>query len=159
MPKSFKRGLVNCLLYRAWKICSTYLLFHQEITFIKNILLSNGYPETFLDSCINKFVASKVEKKSVTADPVFGPDKKRVVVTLPYCGVYSDKLKRQLKRMYAVVAPWIDLCIVFKPSFKLGHHRKLKDHFHKKKQEYKVYCTKLTVHSVMNVTLEWHAVL
>ena len=94
MPKSFKRGLVNCLLYRAWKICSTYLLFHQEITFIKNILLSNGYPETFLDSCINKFVASKVEKKSVTADPVFGPDKKRVVVTLPYCGVYSDKLKR-----------------------------------------------------------------
>ena len=64
VPKTFKRGLVNCLLYRAWKICSSYALFHQEVAYIRQILLANGYPGTFLDSCINKFVTTKLEQRT-----------------------------------------------------------------------------------------------
>ena len=28
VPKSYKKGLVNCLVFRAWKLCSSYVLFH-----------------------------------------------------------------------------------------------------------------------------------
>ena len=139
VPKPFKRGLVNCLLYRAWRICSTYTLFHQEVTFIRQILLSNDYPETFIDSCINRFVSSKMTNGYGVSLPMFGPDKKRIVLSLPFCGSNSLKLKRQLKRMLNIVAPWIDLCIVFKPAFKIQQLSKLKDQFPKSILSHVIY--------------------
>ena len=57
--KQFKTGLVNCLLNRAWKICSNSDLFHQEIKFIKSTLAANGYPSNFLNSCTNRFLKAK----------------------------------------------------------------------------------------------------
>ena len=56
VPKTFKKGLVNGLLCRAWRLCSNYILFHSEVLFIRETLKSNGYPVTFLDSCIKKFL-------------------------------------------------------------------------------------------------------
>ena len=56
IPLSFKRGLVYTLLDRYFKICSSYHLFHSEILKLKKILLSNGYPEVFLDRCIRVFL-------------------------------------------------------------------------------------------------------
>ena len=51
VPKQFKTGLVNCLLNRAWKICSNSDLFHQEI---KSTLAANGYPSNFLAQQLHK---------------------------------------------------------------------------------------------------------
>ena len=62
----------------------------------------------------------------VTEPVQFGPQKKKVFLFLPYCGVSSVKLQRQLKRMYSVVFPWISLIIVFKPVCKLSLLSKLK---------------------------------
>lgn len=67
-----KRDLVNCLYDRAWRICSDYALFHQEILFIHKILKANGYPVTFLDSCLQKFLSRKYTKK----EELIGPKKK-----------------------------------------------------------------------------------
>ena len=39
VPKSYKKGLVNCLEFRAWKLCSSYVLFHSEILFVKELPL------------------------------------------------------------------------------------------------------------------------
>ena len=141
VPKSFKRGLVNCLFGRAWCICSNYILFHKEAEFIKKTLLSNGYPSTFLDSCLQKFLTRKFmpPEKSAT----FGPEKKPVFISLPYCGESSVKLKRQLIRMFQSVAPWIMLRIVFKPVKKLASLCNLKDKVptkDKSKVVYKIAC-------------------
>ena len=38
-PRTYKIGLINCLLNRASKICSTKKLFNEEISKIKKILL------------------------------------------------------------------------------------------------------------------------
>ena len=46
VPKQYKRGLVTCLLNHAWRLCSTYQLFHEEVTFNKHLLVANGYPKT-----------------------------------------------------------------------------------------------------------------
>ena len=59
VPKQFKTGLINCLLNRAWKKCSNFDLFHQEIKFFKSTLAANGYLSNFLNSCINRFLKAK----------------------------------------------------------------------------------------------------
>ena len=80
VPKAFKRGLVNCLLHRAWRLCSDYVLLHKEIEYIKDMLASNGYPATFLDSCTQK---SLNKKNSVVPELVspLGPEKKQVFLS------------------------------------------------------------------------------
>ena len=113
VPKSFKRGVINCLLFRAWKLCTDYDLFHKEVLFIKDILMANGYPANFIESCVHKFIDSKINR--TITQPVYGPDKKRLVLTLPFCGTSSLKLKRQLRRMINAVAPWMELFVVSKP--------------------------------------------
>ena len=70
---------------------------------------------------------------------MYGPDKKRIVISLPFCGIYSLKLKRQLKRMFSAVIPWADLHIIFKPAFKLGCLSKLKDRIPKYAMSHLVY--------------------
>ena len=50
VPKTFKKGLVNGLLCRAWRLCFNYTLFHSEVLCRRETLKSNGYPVTFLDS-------------------------------------------------------------------------------------------------------------
>ena len=93
--------------------------------FLKNILIANGYPSTFLDACLNKFLSSKfqptVEKQKLDSK------KKTVFLSLPFCGETSQKVKRQLLRMFHTVVPCLALRIVFKPVNKLSGLSKLKD--------------------------------
>ena len=43
-PFSYKIGLINCLMQRAFKIGTSYLVLHDEINKIKNVLQENMYP-------------------------------------------------------------------------------------------------------------------
>ena len=58
--------------------------------------------------------------------PTFGPELRKVFIQLPYCGINSIKLKRQLKRILKIVAPWTKLNIIFKPYYCLSIPSKLK---------------------------------
>lgn len=122
LPKEYKRGLVNCLLTRAWKLCSNYEILDKEIKFIRTLLVANGYPATFLDNCIHRFLSNKMSP----SPPVYGPEKKPIFISLPYCGLESVKLKRQLTRMFTAILPNLQLRIVFKPSWKISALSKLK---------------------------------
>ena len=59
VPHQYKINLITGLLNRAWKICSTFDLFKLEIEFIKQLLVSNGYPLKFLNGQIRKFLNKK----------------------------------------------------------------------------------------------------
>ena len=124
VPKEYKRGLVNCLVHRAWKICSSYEYFHQELDYIKDTLTSNGYPVNYVDSCINNFLKKQFQISDNMN--IFGPEKKVVFLSLPYIGIQSIKLKRQLHRVIDKVAPCIKLNVVFVPLCKLNRLCKLK---------------------------------
>ena len=107
VPKQYKIGLVKCLIHRAWHICSRVEYFRQEMDFVKSVLVKNVYPQNFINSLFTKFLQSKY-----TDDikyPVFGPQKKPIYISLPYCGLQSQKLARQLKRIYSKIAPWTNL--------------------------------------------------
>jgi hypothetical protein len=141
VPKKFKTNLVTCLLHRAWRICSDMDLFQEEVHFIKNILSVNGYPSAFLGRIINNFTANKLsqEQKPVT----YGPKCKDVYLSLPFKGDQSETLKRQLHRLFAKLAPWIKLNIIFTASNKLYRLCKLKSKIPIPKQSnviYKVCC-------------------
>ena len=124
VPKKYKRGLVSGLLHRAWRICSSFELFHQEVLFLKDTLQKNGYPYTFVDRCVKTFLDVKMNtQKSL---PEFGPSKKPVMLCLPYIGINGDKIKRQLSRLLTATAPWIDYKIVFLAKNKLSRLSKLK---------------------------------
>ena len=42
IPNSYKYDLIFTLLQRAFKLCSNFELFHQEIENLKNIFRKNG---------------------------------------------------------------------------------------------------------------------
>ena len=55
IPISYKYGLVNTLIFRCFKICSSYEKLHNEIVYLKEIFKRNRYPNDFVDLCIKKF--------------------------------------------------------------------------------------------------------
>ena len=56
ISKSYKYILLFTLLHRAFKLCSSFELFHREIEKLKTIFKSNGYPKIFVDLCIEKYL-------------------------------------------------------------------------------------------------------
>ena len=101
VPKQFKINLSNSLLNRAWKICYSSELFQKEVSFIKDILAANGYPQTFLNSLVHKFNHRKLTGS--VEDIQFGPQRKNAFLNLPYKGNQSAVLKRQLYRLFSKV--------------------------------------------------------
>ena len=54
-PLSWKRGLINCLLHRAYLYSSNDLLLKTEINCIIFLFKRNGYPMSFILNVIDKF--------------------------------------------------------------------------------------------------------
>ena len=125
VPKSYKKGLVNCLVFRAWKLCSSYVLFHSEILFAKELLMSNGYPANFIDSIVHRFLSKQFSNTDVMQP--YGPHKRRVYLCLPYVGeLATNKFARQIRRLIAKIAPCVELRLVFRAAQKLSCLRRLK---------------------------------
>ena len=54
-PLSLKRGLINCLLHRAYLYSSTDSLLKSNINFIISLFKRNGYSMSFILNVIDKF--------------------------------------------------------------------------------------------------------
>ena len=129
----------QCLIHRAWHICSCSEHFSQEMDFVKYVLMKNGYPQNFINSIFKKFLQSKY--KADIKYPVFGP--LEIYISLPYCCIQSQKLARQLKRIYSKIAPWANLFCIFKSVRKLNSLSKLKSPYKLLSQSgvvYKIRC-------------------
>ena len=51
LPTIYKFGMVCTLAYRCFKICSDWTKFHEELSFLTQLFLKNGYPLSFIDNC------------------------------------------------------------------------------------------------------------
>ena len=49
IPLSYKSGLISSLLYRAFKLCSNFEVFHQQIIFLRYKFKRNGYPSLLIN--------------------------------------------------------------------------------------------------------------
>ena len=68
IPKSYKYNLLFTLLHRAFKLCSNFERFHQEIDKLKTIFENNGHPKSFVDFCIKKYLDKVFIKKRSRAE-------------------------------------------------------------------------------------------
>ena len=63
-PSSYKIGLIKYFIHSVFKISSSYIVFHNEINKIKNILEKNAHLIFVIDSHIKKFLEIKYTTKS-----------------------------------------------------------------------------------------------
>ena len=95
IPNSYKYALIFTLLHRAFKLCSNFELFHQEIENLKNIFRNNGYPVNFSDFCIKKYLNNLYVKKKVY---LLAP-KKQLTCVLPFLGKKLLQLRSRLVKV------------------------------------------------------------
>ena len=55
-PMSYKIGLIRCLTHRAFKISSSYIIFHNELEKIKVLLQKNMYTKSVIVNQVKTFL-------------------------------------------------------------------------------------------------------
>ena len=56
LPDTYKIGMIYTLINKCFQICSSWLMFHQQLILLREIFQKNGYPENFIDSCFKLFL-------------------------------------------------------------------------------------------------------
>ena len=100
---SYKMDLFYCLLLRSVRICSNWMLFHNEIIRPTSVFLNLSYPRFLLDCILNQFLAKQHSDRLVR----FGPMLRLLFVRLPFMGVLSKRIQTRLNLMMMRVAPFI----------------------------------------------------
>ena len=86
--RRFKINLINCLLDRCYKICSSYEIISDEFEQIKTMLSRNGYPKYVLDKCIRELCDRKFTTKQLCSKKK-DPTQKKILNRLPFLGALS----------------------------------------------------------------------
>ena len=128
IPKSYKYNLLFTLLRRAFKLCSNVERFHKEIDKLKTIFENNGYPKSFVDFCINKYLDKVFIKKEV----VLKASKKELICVLPFLGKKSMQLRTRLVNSTESNLKFCKLKVIFQSPCKLNSLFCYKDSLQKK---------------------------
>ena len=94
VPEMHKRGLIETLLHRSFRLWSSYENFHREIKTLKSIFRQNNYSQNFLNERIKKFLNKLFIKKDLN---LMVP-KREVTFVLPYLGKLSCHLRTRHRR-------------------------------------------------------------
>ena len=89
-PTQRKLNLIDLLVDRALKICTKCNL-PEELSKVREILTSNGYPI----SIINKRI--KMKMKCSDESKICGPQKCPVYLRLPYLGDFSERITKTIR--------------------------------------------------------------
>ena len=101
-------------------MCSSWLLFHDEVSKLKDIFGRNGYPLQLFDKCVKKFLSRKFTDESGETTQ---NDEKEYVISIPYVGYASDNLKKRITKWSKELN--INTKVVFR-SFRIGSYFSLK---------------------------------
>ena len=127
--------MIWSFLYRAFSLCSSFELLHQEILKLKDILKRNGYPISFIDKCVKRFLDKVfIEKKTfLTAS------KKQLFCVLPFIGKTFLQLRSRLVKFIQGNLQFCSLKVVFQSPCKLRSLFHFKDTLDKKIRSDLVY--------------------
>ena len=90
--KKFIMSPINTYIFRAYKISSTWSLFHLEITFLKKFFSFNSYPPYIIDKYIHKFI-----NHIINPPPMFPTvPLLDLYIKIPYLGKISNNLHKEL---------------------------------------------------------------
>ena len=123
-----KRGLIETLLHRSFRLCSSYESFHREIETLKLIFKHNNYPQNNVNQCIKKFLNKLFIKKDLN----FMVPKRELIFVLPYLGKLSLDLRTRCRRTIERDLPYCKLKKIFRSKCRLNTLFRLKDPLEKK---------------------------
>ena len=116
--------MMYTLVYCCFKICSDWAKFHEELNFLKQIFLKNGYPQSFIDNCFKTFL----DKLFIKSPEISTVEKKTLILSLPYLGNISLQKRTKLKKSFRGKLNCCKLQIVFKSQRKPASVFRFKDH-------------------------------
>ena len=123
-PLIYKKGLIDCLVFRIFHLCSTWSIIHDEIKNLKCFLLNNKYPLNFIDFTIRK-ILDKLILKPRSLD--MNSTTKEHIICLPFLGKQTITLRKRLHQVFSSLYPTGKLKIIFKTGCKLGNIFTYKD--------------------------------
>ena len=96
VDERYKRSLLNTMLNRAFKLSSTWKLFHQECERLKVTFSRLCYPEELVQSTICQFIESKVSEAALTQQQEL-EKQDQIRIVLPFKDQKSaNSVRRQL---------------------------------------------------------------
>ena len=113
--KLFKVNAVKTLIERAFKICSSYLMFHAEMEYLRQYFINNKYPVTLVDYILRTFLDKRFMKK----DEFCTVGKMITHIKLPYYGKHSFKLPKAILQVLRDNFSFMDFCLIFVNSFRI----------------------------------------
>ena len=126
--------MIHCLLDRAYKICSSYAFFHEEIQKIKLILNKNEYPIKI----VNREVKRYFDKKFNNVNNVM-VEKKTLSLVLPYIGRIGNSFRERVCSEIGQFYPQVNVRVIFKSPKKLSDLFIIKDKTPKQLRSMVVY--------------------
>ena len=126
-PTIFKNNSISTLLFRAYKVSSTYFNLCTELDFLQSYFHRNGYPIPLIKSKVKHFLNSKFVPQLGVATV----DKRQFYFSLPYFGFQSEKLKKELDILISKFYIHLDVKIVLSNKFTVGSFFKFKDNLPK----------------------------
>ena len=123
MPLERKRRAISSMVYRAIRIISDHFLFHKEFIFIREIVVSNGYPlpfvlnvirvtlerQLFSIPIINSSLKIKQNKINMNTNVAAKENLRKnqvILVGIPYVGRLTSSLEKK----------WINIAKHVKPT-------------------------------------------
>ena len=97
-------------------LCTTWIAFHEEMTFLKNFFATNGYPLYLFDRVTKTFLCQKFSNQP----SVLTAKKDHRYVKLPYMGKLSFEVRKQLKTLLQNNYPQMKFTFVFSNTNTIG---------------------------------------
>ena len=126
MPNNYKKSLITTLVFRLYTIIFESTTFNIELKYLRGILFRNGYPLSFIDSCVKKFFQNRQQRAAVATNAI---ENDELTIVLPYLGIVTTQLKTKLKTLFSGYLPNCKIRVVSKMSFRMGNLFRFKDIF------------------------------
>ena len=115
--------MIYTLVFRCFSICSNWTNFHNELVFLKDIFLKNGYPISFIDKCFKTFL----DRLYLKRPQVLTAEKKTLTLVLPFLGKLSLQTRTKLQKVLKRTLSCSKIQIVFKNQINLSNVFRFKD--------------------------------
>ena len=125
---NYKLNNIKTLIHRAINICSTWVSFHNEASFLMKYFKNNSYPEDLVFRVLRRFLNNRFNPKN----PISLAKKKEFYCKLPFLSnITCSFLKRELFKILNPSYPHIDFKFIFVNNFTihglLSHKERLPD--------------------------------
>lgn len=98
-PWQWKTGLIRCFLHRAYLICSSWKLFHDEVEQLTRLFIRNGYPRNYVSSIVNRFLNNKLTSQRSMKE-IESKETDSPVIVLPFFGLCSVEFKKKVEKLF-----------------------------------------------------------